>query len=120
MLRWKGLLSVPVVMVGSAALMAHVNDQGMDYGPYKDHRGVSCCGNADCGPAADYVDTTVNGLGVVRLLIDGNWISISRYFVVAEDATDGRAHWCGKTLVRAGSGERVPVPFCVILPPRTI
>ncbi len=92
---------------------AHVNDRGMDYSAYKDGRGVPCCNHVDCRPAADYVETVVHGQGVVRLLIDGRWISVSRYFVVAEDAPDGRAHWCGKMLPA-----RRPVPTCIILPPK--
>src|SRR5262245_43385964 len=112
------LHAAALIALGSGAVLAHVNDRGMDYTPYKDHRGVSCCSETDCRPATDYIDTQSNGHKVVRLLIDGNWISISRYFVVAEDAKDGRAHWCGKML-RTGRSQRVPVPFCVILPPRT-
>ena len=112
----RSALTLGVLALGSAAVWAHSNDRGMDYGAYKDHRGVSCCSDVHCRPATDYVDTMKNGLGVVRLLIDGKWISVSRYFVVAEDATDGRAHWCGK-MMRTGWGELVPVPFCVILPP---
>jgi hypothetical protein len=108
-----------LIAIGPAHAPAHVNDRGMDYSRYKDHRGVSCCNKVDCRPAMDYVDTTEHGFPVVRLLIDGNWISVSRYFVVAEDATDGRAHWCGRMLTAYGSLQRVPVPMCVILPPRT-
>jgi hypothetical protein len=48
---------------------------------------------------------------------DGTWYNIARYFVVAEDASDGRAHWCGKMIMSTG-GERRPAPICVILPPR--
>ena len=109
------LLALLVVQPGA---VAHVNDRGMDYGGYKDHRGVPCCNHADCRPAADYVDTVVYGLGVVRLLIDGRWVSVSRYFMVAEDSTDGRAHWCGKMMSVGTAGERKPVPICIILPPK--
>ncbi len=101
-----------------AAVAAHVNDRGLDYTPYKDHRGIPCCNTTDCRPADDYAETIVEGQPVVRLLIEGAWISISRYFVVAEDATDGRAHWCGKMLRVGATAERRPVPTCIILPPR--
>jgi hypothetical protein len=113
-MRWLALFLV----IGAWAAAAHINDRGMDYRAYKDRRGVPCCNDTDCRPAADYADTVVNGQGVVRLLIDGSWISVSRYFVVAEDATDGRAHWCGKTML-VGKESR-PVPACIILPPRSM
>jgi hypothetical protein len=89
----------------------------MDYGAYKDARGVSCCNNTDCRPAEDFADAVVNGEPVMRLRIDGTWYNVQRYFVVAENATDGRAHWCGKMIMSLG-GERRPAPICVILPPR--
>lgn len=113
----KSRLAALLLAGAATSAPAHVNDRGMDYGAYKDGRGVSCCNNADCRPAADYAETVVNGQRLVRLLIDGSWISVSRYFVVAEDASDGRAHWCGKTL-SATTGERRPVPTCIILPPK--
>ncbi|KAB2912051.1 MAG: hypothetical protein F9K29_20605 [Hyphomicrobiaceae bacterium] len=104
--------------LGCATVAAHVNDRGMDYSPYKDQRGIPCCNDTDCRPADDYAETTIDGRPVVRLLIDGMWITVSRYFVVAEDATDGRAHWCGKTLRFGATAEARPVPTCIILPPR--
>ena len=118
MLRRWPTLALMIVALGSGAAWSHVNDRGMDYGGYKDHRGVSCCSKVHCRPATDYVDTKSKGYGIVRLLVDGKWISVPRYFVVAEDAKDGRAHWCG-TMQRTTWGEWVPVPFCVILPPPT-
>jgi hypothetical protein len=111
------VLLAAFILLLSVTALAHVNDRGMDYSLYKDYRGISCCNNADCRPAEAYVDTVVNGLAVVRLLIDGHWISTSRFFVVADDATDGRAHWCGP-MVATISGGRAPVPRCLILPPR--
>ena len=111
-------LIVLFLLLGAQAAAAHVNERGLDYEAYKDHRGVSCCGNTDCRPAADYVDTVENGFPVVRLLIDGRWISVPRYFVVAEDATDGRAHWCGRILFGNSPGENKPLTLCIILPPR--
>lgn len=104
-------------LVGASAAAAHRNDRGMDYGSYKDGRGIPCCNNTDCRPADDFADAITNGQAMVRLLIDGTWYNVSRYFVVAENATDGRAHWCGKMVVSTG-GERRPAPICVILPPR--
>ena len=115
----KGMIPLGLLaLAASAGAVAHVGEHGMDYRSYKDNRGVSCCNEKDCRPASDYVDTVVNGQPVVRLLIEGAWVSVSRYFVVAEDASDGRAHWCGTTLTAAGSSERRPVPMCVILPPK--
>ena len=116
----KAILLPLLVALGSAAVPAHVNERGMDYTPYKDHRGVPCCSDVHCRPATAFVDSTESGRSVVRLLIDGEWFSVSRYFVVAEDATDGRAHWCGRTVIAGGSAKPVPVPFCIILPPRTM
>src|SRR5437868_609765 len=75
---------------------AHVNDRGVDYSRYKDHAGTPCCDERDCRPADDFID--LRERGQVRLLIDGQWIDIPRAAVVAEDARDGRAHWCGGRL----------------------
>jgi hypothetical protein len=99
------------------AAAAHHNDRGMDYSSYRDARGLPCCNATDCRPASDFADVVVNGQPMVRLLIEGEWYEVLRYFVVAENATDGRAHWCGKTAV-SGDGRRRPAPVCVILPPR--
>ena len=83
------------MLLGASAASAHVNDRGMDYRAYKDRYGQSCCDVKDCRPAADFVETVVNGQAVVRLLIDGTWITVSRSYVVADYASDGRAHFCG-------------------------
>ncbi len=101
------------------AASAHVNDRGMDYRGYKDRYGQSCCDVRDCVPAADFVETIVNGQAVVQLLIDGTWITVSGTYVVADHASDGRAHFCGK-LHKGGTSpaEVKPEPTCVILPPR--
>src|SRR5262245_10630533 len=104
-------------LLAAAVASAHQNDSGMNYSAYRDARGLPCCNNADCRPASDFADVVVNGQPMVRLLIDGAWYSVLRYFVVAEDATDGRAHWCGKTIMPPDGGPR-PAPVCVILPPR--
>jgi hypothetical protein len=98
---------------------AHKNDRGMDYSSYRDARGLPCCNATDCHPASDFAEVVINGQPMVRLLIDGDWYDVLRYFVVAEDASDGRAHWCGKTVV-VGNGRRRPAPVCVILPPRNM
>ena len=108
------LLSVP-----PTPMAAHQNDRGKDYGSYRDARGLPCCNNTDCHPASDYAEVVVNGQPMVRLLIEGDWYDVLRYFVVAENASDGRAHWCGKTVVM-GDGRRRPAPVCVILPPRNM
>ena|SRR5207244_2158232 len=107
------------VLLGAADASAHENDRGMDYRGYKDRYGQSCCDVRDCVPAADFIETVVNGQAVVQLLIGGTWITVSRSYVVADHASDGRAHFCGN-LHRGGStpAEVKPEPICVILPPR--
>ena len=107
------------MLLGPVGASAHVNDKGMDYRGYKDRYGQSCCDVRDCRPAADFVETVVNGQAVVRLLIEGTWIAVSHSYVVAHYASDGRAHFCGN-LHRGGSNpaEVKPEPTCVILPPR--
>jgi hypothetical protein len=108
-------------MLFSAAAVAHVNDRGLDYGAFKDRYGQSCCDNRDCRPAADFVETVVDGESFVRLLIDGIWITVARSYVVAREASDGRAHFCGKLHVPGGNPAEVkPEPTCVILPPRDV
>jgi hypothetical protein len=102
-----------------ASACAHVNDRGMDYRKYKDRYGQSCCDIRDCRPAADFLDTLVNGEAVVRLLIDGTWITVPRSYVVAEQASDGRAHFCGRMHKSGNNPNGVkPEPVCIILPPR--
>lgn len=105
--------------LGVTAASGHVNDRGMDYRSYKDRYGQSCCDVRDCVPAANFVETFVNGQAVVQLLIDGIWITVPGAYVVADHASDGRAHFCGK-LHRGGASpaEVKPEPTCVILPPR--
>jgi len=102
-----------------ALAYAHVNDRGMDYRRFKDLFGQSCCDVKDCRPAADFVEAFVNGEAVVRLLIDGRWITVSHTYVVSEHASDGRAHFCGKLYVPGDNPAEVkPEPTCIILPPR--
>ena len=89
------------------------------YRAYKDRYGQSCCDVKDCRPAADFVETVVNGQAVVRLLIDGSWITVARSYVVADYASDGRAHFCGNLHMGGNNPAEVkPEPICVILPPR--
>jgi hypothetical protein len=115
----KTLWLVPAVLLCSAAASAHVNDRGMNYRSFKDRYGQSCCHERDCRPAADFVETIIAGEPVVRLLIDGHWITVSSFYVVARHASDGRAHFCGRLHVPAGKPADVkPEPTCVILPPR--
>lgn len=115
----KRLWLVSGMLLSAVAASAHVSDRGMDYRAFKDRYGQSCCDDRDCRPAADYTETVVKGQAVVRLLIDGIWITVSRSYVVASYASDGRAHFCGR-LHRSGSNpaEVKPEPICVILPPR--
>jgi hypothetical protein len=114
--RWWLALST---FLAATVVSAHVNDRGMDYRRYKDRYGQSCCHDRDCRPAADFVETVVNGLPVVRLFINGIWISVSRTYVVGDYASDGRAHFCGQLHVPGSDPADVrPEPVCVILPPR--
>ena len=107
-----------LVALGAVPALAHVNHRGMDYSLYKDHKGAPCCDDRDCRPADDFVEVTERGQAVVRLLIDGAWIDVPRTFVVAEDARDGRAHWCGGRLFTNSHLGWIAFPWCVILPPR--
>jgi hypothetical protein len=118
--KWTTVISAAVMLMLAllhSLAAAHQNDRGMDYRAYRDARGLPCCNDTDCRPASDYAEVVVNGQPMVRLLIDGDWYDVLSYFVVAENASDGRAHWCGKTVVM-GDGRRRPAPICVILPPR--
>ena len=109
----------PCVFLSVATASAHVGDSGMDYRNYKDRYGQSCCDDRDCRPAADFVETAVKDQPVVRLLINGIWITVSRDYVVANYASDGRAHFCGRLNVTGSSPADVkPEPTCIILPPR--
>ena len=113
-LSWVSLLLL------AASALAHVNDRGMDYQHYSDRYGESCCGVMDCRPADDFVETVVDGDAVVRLSLDGHWITVPGYYVVSDPATDGRAHFCGEIYVLGSDHAHIlPVPTCVILPPRT-
>jgi hypothetical protein len=109
----------PCVLLGTATVSAHVNDMGMDYRRYKDRYGQSCCHDRDCRPAADFVETVVSGRPVVRLLINGIWISVPRSYIVGDYSSDGRAHFCGHLHVPGNDPSDVrPEPVCVILPLR--
>ena len=101
-----------------ASVSAHVNDRGMDYESYKDRYGGSCCDNQDCRSASDFIETVANGEPVVRLQIDGVWITVSHAYMVDDFATDGRAHYCGQLNKTDGNPAEVSLePICVILPP---
>jgi len=115
----KNLWPVFGVLLGSVVASAHVNDWGMNYRRYKDRYGQSCCNEQDCRAAGDFVETIVNGEPVVRMLIDGAWITVPQSYVVAEPASDGRAHFCGRLFVTSSNPTDIkPEPICVILPPR--
>ena len=87
---------------------------------------ASKIGMASCAAAFKIADRrpilsrlVVKGEPVVRLLIDGAWITVSRSYVVADYASDGRAHYCGHLHSPSSNPIDVkPEPFCVILPPR--
>jgi hypothetical protein len=109
-----------LVLVSAAAAHAHVNDRGMDYRAYQDSFGVPCCSKEDCRPADDFIEAVENGREVVRLLIDGTWITVSRQFLVEPPSTDGRAHWCGLKLVTGNPKVWRPGTRCIILPPKML
>ena len=110
-------LAAPAILL-SAVAAAHVNDRGMDYRRFKDRFGQSCCDVEDCRPAADFVETVVDGKPVVRLLIEGIWITVSRSYVIAAEASDGRAHFCGRLHRPSSDPADVKAePICIILPP---
>ena len=115
----KSLWLASCMLLSAVVASAHVSDRGMDYRSFKDRYGQSCCDDRDCKPAADYAETVVKGQAVVRLLIDGIWITVSRSYVVASYASDGRAHFCGRLHIPGSNPAEVkPEPICVILPPR--
>ena len=116
MMQLKHLFTL--VALGAVPALAHVSVPGVDYSAYKDPKGAPCCDDRDCHPADAFVEVTEHGQAVVRLLIDGQWIAVPRAFVVAEDAADGRAHWCGGRLFTNSHLGWVAFPWCVILPPR--
>jgi hypothetical protein len=115
----KSLWLAPFMLLCVTVTSAHVNDRGMDYRRYKDRYGQSCCNERDCRPAADFVETVLNGEPIVRLLIDGTWVTVPRAYVVTDLASDGRAHFCGKLYLPGNNPAEVkPEPICIILPPR--
>jgi len=109
-----------LMLLAPASASGHVNDRGMDYRSYKDGAGIPCCSKNDCHPAEEFRETVENGREVVRMLVDGIWITVSRIFVIGELATDGRAHWCGIKLLTNDRKSWRPGTRCVILPPRSI
>ena len=115
----KSLWLASGMLLSAVSASAHMSDRGMDYRAFKDRYGQSCCDDRDCRPAADFAETVVKGQAVVRLLIDGTWITVSRSYVVASHASDGRAHFCGRLHASGSNAAEVkPEPVCVILPPR--
>jgi hypothetical protein len=107
-----------MIALGTAPALAHVSDRGIDYSRYRDHNGTSCCDDRDCRPADDFIELTERGQKVIRLLIDGHWIDVPRAYVVAEDARDGKAHWCGGRLFTNSHLGWIAFPWCVVLPAR--
>jgi hypothetical protein len=114
------ILVLALVLLAPASVRGHVNDRGMDYGSFKDSTGIPCCNDKDCHPAEKFLETVENGREVIRLLIDGLWITVPRAFVIEQHATDGRAHWCGIKLKANDGNPWRPGTRCVILPPRYI
>jgi hypothetical protein len=95
---------------------AHVADHGMDYTRFHDINGRPCCDHTDCRPADDFAEAPERG--VVRLLIEGQWVDVPRAHVTVERARDGRAHWCGGRLFTNSHLGWLPFVWCVILPAR--
>jgi hypothetical protein len=109
-----------IALVTTGGLNAHVNDRGMDYGRYQNAAGIPCCSREDCRPAEKFIETVEYGREVVRLLLDGVWITVSRSFLVDAPATDGRAHWCGLKLATGNPRVWRLSTRCIILPPRVL
>src|ERR1700730_18242280 len=110
----KNLWFFPGILLSAAAASAHVSERGMDYRRYKDRYGQSCCNERDCRPAADFIESVLNGEPIVRLLIDGTWITVSRSYVVDDLASDGRAHFCGRLYLPGNDPAEVkPEPICI-------
>jgi hypothetical protein len=121
--RRRAGIALVSLLAGSAVaahLRAHVNDRGMDYRTFKDTAGIPCCSKEDCQPAEDFIETVENGQEVVRLRIDGVWITVPRMFVLPAPATDNRAHWCGLKLKTGNPHVWRPGTRCIILPPRVL
>ena len=100
----------------TAGVHAHVNDRGMDYSLYKDRVGIPCCSKEDCRPAEKFVETVENGREVVRLLIDGEWITVSRDFSWASPRpTAGRtgAASCSRPAIPRSGGRAPGASFCL-------
>jgi hypothetical protein len=114
------IAALALLLPMAAGVRAHVNDRGMDYRLFKDSAGLACCSKEDCHPAEKFLETTEHGREVVRLLIDGVWITVPRLFLVTKPATDGRAHWCGIKLATGDPGVWRPGTRCIILPPRVL
>jgi hypothetical protein len=108
------------LLLPMASALAHVNDRGMDYSQFTDWAGVPCCSKDDCQAAEQFIELKENGREVVRLLIDGVWITVSRSFLAPRQATDGRAHWCGIKLRVGNLSGWTPGTRCIILPPRML
>jgi hypothetical protein len=117
-LRRVARLAAAAALVGAGTALAHVGATGVDYHRYADERGASCCDDTDCRPARRFVEHG-KGRGGLAIEIHGRLVEVSRDRVVAEDAPDGRAHWCGSVLhVNDGEVDWVPLVRCVILPAR--
>jgi hypothetical protein len=106
-----------ILLAAALPASAHV-EHGIDYTTYRGPNGAPCCDHTDCRPADDFVEATQRGEAIVRLLIDGQGIDVPRTHVVAEDARDGRAHWCGGRLFTNSHLGWIAFPWCVILPRR--
>ena len=72
------IASLVLLLSIAAGVHAHVNERGMDYRHFKDRVGIPCCTKEDCHAAEKFVETQEEGREVVRLLIDGAWITVSR------------------------------------------
>ena len=101
-------------------MRAHVNERGMDYRLSRTRSAFPAAARRTASPPEQFVETVEEGEEVVRLLIDGVWITVSRIFVVRAPATDGRAHWCGLKLKTGNPRVWRPGTRCIILPPRVL
>jgi hypothetical protein len=60
------------------------------YETWKDHRGFSCCNDADCRPTRAYLGDD----GLWRAFADGHWMIVPKDRVLSIPSPDGRSHIC--------------------------
>lgn len=80
---------------------AHEQD-GVNYGDFKDSRGYSCCNDSDCRPTVAYQ----NDDGTWTALADGRKVLVPLDKILKMKSPDGRSHLC--------IAEDGIVPYCFV------